>query len=224
MPDKYEIRAHYMPALLCSAPFMALGIYFIAQLDDQFWNSVLTQAFGGVTMSFALYFLAAFTCRHIGKWFEERIFGQGRDFPTTEFLLDTDANLSQERKQEIYNKVKTDFGIDLSNKTDGSSAGRKRIHEAVGQIRQRFFKKNEMILQRNIQFGFAKNLAGGAAAATGASLMLCALAVVSGQDQVLNVSILLLCIYTVLSLYGLVAMKSNAKRYAHTLFDEFLAS
>jgi hypothetical protein len=224
MPDKYEIRTHYMPALLCSAPFMALGIYFIAQLDDRFWDSVLTQAFGGVTMSFALYFLAAFTCRHVGKWLEDRVFGQGKDFPTTKFLLDSDTNLSHERKQEIYAKIKTEFNIDLAGKTDGGSAGRKRIHEAIGQIRQRFFKKNEMILQRNIQFGFAKNVTGGAIVAVITSLLLCVLSVLSGQHQVLKVSVLLLCAYILLGLYGLAAMKSNAGRYAHTLFDEFLAN
>src|SRR5687768_11348989 len=110
MIDKYEVRTQYIPALLTSAPFIAFGFYFLGQLDTTFWNSLLTQAVSGVSMTFALYYLSAFTCRHAGKWIEDLMFQKGKNFPTTHFLLDDDTNCSLERKNEICKKIKKDFG------------------------------------------------------------------------------------------------------------------
>jgi len=224
MIDKYELRAQFMPALLCSAPFIAFGFYFLSRLDTTFWGALLAQTVGGITMTFALYYLAAFVCRHVGKWLEDWMFKEGKDFPTTSFLLDRDANCSPERKKEILVKIKKEFEINLEGKTTDTAANRRRIHEAIGQVRRRFFKKNEMILQRNIQFGFSKNIAGGALVSALVSMALTLLAVLANDQQALQIALVLAVIYLVLAVYGLVSMGSNAKRYAQTLFDEFLAS
>lgn len=224
MIDRYEVRAHYIPALLCSAPFIAFGFYFIRSFDEVFWASLFTQTIGGLTMSFALYYLAAFTCRHTGKWIEDVMFSHGKNFPTTHFLLDGDDSCSPERKVEIYQKIKTDLGIDLKGKTADTPKNRQRINEAIGAIRQKFFKKNQAILQKNIQFGFSKNTAGGALVSLVASLVLFLLAIQVKSVQVTYVLATLVFLYLILFLYGLIATRSNSRRYAYTLFDEFLAS
>lgn len=222
MPDKYEIRAQYTPAILCSVPFILFSFYYLNTLNGDFWNSVGAQAAGGVTMAAALYYLAAFACRHTGKWLEDRIYARGNKFPTTEFLLDKDTSCSPERKQEIIRKINSDFSIDLSGRGEDTSSNRLRIHEAVGAIRQLFFKKNEMILLRNIQYGFAKNLAGGAIIALAASFATALFSVLAKAEAPFQISILLIVWYAMLATYGLLAMRSNSRRYAHTLYDEFL--
>ena len=174
-------------------------------------------------MTAGLYFLAAYTCRHVGKWLEDKMFDEGASFPTTQFLLEADSHLSEERKKAIRSKIQNDFDIDLNTRTSNTYASRQRIHEAIGRVRQLFFKKNDIILMRNIQFGFAKNLAGGALMALGVSLVILIISITTPLEAPISISISLIIWYGILSLYGLVAMRSNAKRYAHILFDEFLA-
>ena len=224
MPDKYEIRAHYAPALLCSAPFIAFGFYFLGRIDGGFWNTLLAQAVSGISMTFALYYLAAFVCRHAGKWLEDTIFGYGINLPTTDYLIEGSALCSAERQDQIRTKILREFDINLNSKKADTRDNRRRIHEAVGGVRRKFFKKSEIILQRNIQFGFSKNLAGGALVSLAASLALGIISAIQHNSTCLTVSTLLAAWYTVLAVFGLIAMKPNAIRYAHTLFDEYLAS
>ena len=171
MADKYDVQARYAPALLCSVPFILLGFYFLNDIDSTFWSSAFGMSIGSLSLSAAMYVLASHACRIVGKVLEEKIFNNGADFPTTLFLLDGDANFTPERKKMIYSKINTEFGVDLSGKTSDSPQNRRLIHECVGQIRSKFYKKNEMVLQRNIQFGFAKNLAGGSLIAIIASIV-----------------------------------------------------
>lgn len=224
MPDKYEVRTQYTPALLCSVPFIAIGIYFIGGIDAGFWSSVLGQTAGGISMTVALYYFAAFICRHVGKWIEERVSKNGLYFPTTDYLIEDSKICTPERQSEIIKKINNEFGIDLSSRQADSESNRRRIHEAIGAIRKKFFQKSDPILLRNIQFGFSKNLAGGALVAALTALCLAIGSVLTQNTVSFKVSIVLFLIYVVLTIFGLMAMKSNGIRYAHTLFDEYLAS
>jgi hypothetical protein len=223
MPEKYEIQARFTPALLCSAPFIAFGFYFLSGADKGFWSTLLAQAVAGVSMTFALYYLAAFVCRQIGKWLEDKMYGNGLNFPTTDYLIEGSILCSSERQDSIRYKIEQEFGIDLAAKKADTGANRRRINEAVAAVRRKFFKKSEIILQRNIQFGFAKNLAGGAILSFVASLLLGIISVASLNYTSATVSALLAVWYASLSAFGLMAMRSNAIRYAHTLFEEYLA-
>lgn len=223
MPDKYELNTQYIPALLCSLPFILVVMYFISKIDASFWGAVLTQTAGGIGISGAIYYLASYTCRHVGKWLEDAMFNNGESFPTTTYLLDYDTHFSNEHKQEIRSKIFNNFNIDLKDRTRNTHASRQRIHEAVGRIRQQFFKANDMILMRNIQFGFSKNLAGGSLVALVVSVALLTISLTAQTQLSSNMCVILIFWYVALSIYGLIAMRSNAKRYALALFDEFLA-
>ncbi len=224
MADKYDREARFAPAILCSAPFVAVGFYMLSQVDLEFWKLIFTLGVGGVTMTYALYQLAFHSCRWAGKYLEEKLFDEGRSFPTTSFLLDNDNTCSADRKVAIIKKLKSDFGIDLKGKTEDSLQNRIVIHEAIGQIRKKFFKKDTLLLQRNIQFGFAKNLTGGSAVAaivSGLGLIVCSIFSATVASQTLAI---LLGIYTVMTIVSLWATRFTAKHYAITLFDEFLGS
>jgi hypothetical protein len=224
MPDRYELRTQYIPALLCSLPFTALGVYFLHNLDTAFWNTVLAQAAGGIGMAAALYYLASKICRSVGKMIEEKTFKDGREFPTSRFLMDDDDHFSDDFKQEIFRKVKNELGIELSGKTSDRATDKKRVHEAVGRIRQKFFQKNELIAQRNIDYGFSRNLLGGAIVALLASVLVAALSTLTNADTALRISALLIIWNILLIVFGWLTLRSNADRYAHTLFTEFVSS
>jgi len=224
MPDKYELRTQYIPALLCSLPFTLFGVYFLHNLDTDFWNTVLAQAAGGFSIAAALYYFASKVCRSVGKLIEEKIFKDGREFPTSRFLMDSDEHFSDDFKQEIFIKIKGEFGIELDGKTAGRATDKRRIHEAVSRIRQKFFMKNDLIAQRNIDYGFSRNTLGGAVVALVASIGLAILSLLTDADAALKLSALLIIWNALLIIFGWLTLHSNADRYAHTLFTEFVSS
>lgn len=221
-PDRYDIEARYVPALVCTIPFLFLGFYYLNGLDSAFWRSTFAVNVGSISFSSAIFFMLVHFCRAIGKAIEEKIYRDGLSFPTTEFLLDNNTSLSKERKSEIIKKVNDKFGVDITNRTGNTDTNRLLIHECVSQIRSVLRKNNPMILQRNIQFGFAKNLLGGSVLAFFTSTFGLAASVAASNNQATRVSFVLICCYSVLVLASFLLMRLAAKHYAHTLYEEFL--
>lgn len=221
--DRYDIEARYIPALACAVPFLFFGYYFINGIDGAFWQSAFTLTVGSVGLSTALYLIAIHFCRTLGKVIEEKWFRKGLSFPTTEFLLDSDTNLTPSRKAEIRGKIKKRFKIDLSNSTGGTDTDRQRIHEAIGQVRKIFYRDNHLVQQRNIQFGLTRNLLAGslvASAVSAAGLLISSLASNSTASAVATI---LLVSYALLAAISALLLKFTARQYACTLFDEFIA-
>lgn len=222
-PSKYEVQARIAPALLCCAPFVATGFYFLNKIDASFWGALLALNVGGIGMSYALYRLAVQACRLAGKYLEERIYKGGKEFPTTTYLLDDDTNCSQECKTAVIAKIKAKFKIDLQGKTNDSQANRTAVHEAVGLIRSKSYENN-MVLQTNIHYGFTRNLAGGSIVAAIVSVIALVGSFAFSATTATYVLACLLTIYTVAAIVSYWAIRFTAKHYAHTLFTEFLAS
>ena len=222
-PDRYDIEARYAPALVCSVPFLFFGFYFFSGLATEFWHSAFAVNTGTISLSSAIFFVLVHFCRMVGKIIEEKMYRDGLNFPTTTLLLDNSTNLSEDRKAKIIAKIKSSFGTNIKNRTEGSDSDRRLIHESVGQIRSLFYKKSPMLLQRNIQFGFAKNLLGGSILATLAAIIGLILSKVMSNEQAAGVSLLLVSIYAALALFSYVLVRFTAKHYAHTLYDEFLS-
>lgn len=224
MPDKYDVQARYVPALVCSVPLLFLWFYYLKGLDGSFWQSVSVVAIGSLGLSTALFIVVVHFGRAIGKLMEEKMFKRGLTFPTTEFLLDTDNNLSPDMKAKIISKIHARFGIQLSARTKDTGINRRAIHEAIGQVRSMFYKKNPMVLQRNIQFGLSKNLFGGCVLATGASILGLILSLPSHDTTTLQIAASLIAIYSVVGIGSFVLIPFTARHYATTIYDEFMAS
>ncbi len=224
LPDRYDIEARYVPAVLSSAPFIALGFYFIAGIDVGFWSKLFTLSFGGITMTIALYKLAEQSCRLAGKYIEYRLFKDGLYFPTTTYLIATDNTLSPERKQKLYKKIKKLHKVDLSATSTDTPENRRRINEVVGQVRRVFIGKDTMVAQRNIQYGFFRNLAGGTLLAIPASIVCIILAAIVNSVAAARVSEVLLAAYLLIFIFAVPILRFLGKQYAITLFDELLGS
>ena len=224
MFSTYEIRARLVPALICSVPFLAFGYFFLANIDAAFARMVLAQAIGGVGMMAAMFLFLAFAARYVGTWLQDVMFKDGGRFPTTLYLLDQDDTFSDERKRQIRSKVRKEFDVDISNYTADTVQSRQRIGEAVSHIRKKFFAKSGLALQRNIEFGIAKNIAGGSIIAFAVCLMMVAIGLMASLTTALYFGLIATPIYMLLIAFGWMAMKANAKRYATALFEEYLAS
>lgn len=224
LPDRYDIEARYVPAVLSSAPFIALGFYFIAGIDIGFWSKLFTLSFGGITMTIALYKLAEQSCRLAGKYLEYRLFKDGLYLPTTTYLIVTDDTLSPERKKELYQKIKTLHKVDLSTASIDTPENRRRINEVIGQVRRKFIGKDTMVAQRNIQYGFFRNLSGGTLLAIPASIIGIILATLTRSVAAARVSEVLLICYLLILIFAVPILRFLGKQYAITLFDELLGS
>ena len=221
--DRYDIEARYVPALACSVPFLFFGYYFINGIDGAFWQSAFALTVGSVGLSTALYLIAIHFCRTLGKVIEEKWFRRGLSFPTTEFLLDSDTNLTPNRKVEIRLKIKKQLKIDLNAATEGTDTDRQRIHEAVGQVRKIFYRNNHLVQQRNIQFGLTRNLLAGSLVAIIVSALGLLLSALVSNTAASAVATILLIVYTLLAVISALLLKFTARQYACTLFDEFIA-
>ncbi len=220
----YEVRARIMPAIVCSIPFLAFGYFFLAGIDRGFTEVVVTQMVGGISTMVAMFLFLAFLARHVGTWLQDVMFSEGDRFPTTLLLLDGNPAMSEERKSQVRGKVKLEFGIDLSAHAGDTAKSRQRIGEAVSHIRKKFFGKPGLALQRNIEFGIAKNIAGGSILALVVSLTTSVISFTMGTMDLVYLGMITTFIYTLLVVFGIAAMGTNAKRYATALFEEYLAS
>ena len=213
-----------MPAIVCSIPFLAFGYFFLADIDKGFTQVVITQLVCGISTMMAMFLFLAFLARHVGTWLQDVMFAEGDRFPTTLLLLDGNLTMSEERQSQVRAKVKLEFDIDLSARTGDTVQSRQRIGEAVSHIRKKFFGKPGLALQRNIEFGIAKNIAGGSILALAVSLIISVISFTTGMMELFYLGMIMTSIYTLLIVFGIAAMRTNAKRYATALFEEYLAS
>jgi hypothetical protein len=173
-------------------------------------------------MTIALYKLAEQSCRLAGKYIEYWLFKDGRYFPTTTYLIATDNTLSPERKKELYQKIKALHKVDLSSASKDTPKNRRRINEVIGQVRRKYVGKDTMVAQRNIQYGFFRNLSGGTLLAIPASVIGIILAELTHSAAATRVSEVLLVLYLIILLLAAPILRFLGKQYALTLFDELL--
>lgn len=222
--SRYNVEARYIPSLVCSVPFFFIGYYYLVGIDNQFWSSVTGLTLGGVGFTTAMLIVMVNFCRNFGKFLEEKFFDDGLSFPTTMFLLDTDTNLSPSCKKAVIKKIKEKFDINLTHETVGTVANRRTINEAVRRINSMFFGKNDLLLQRTIQFGFTKNTLAGsiiASIVSGAGIIVSALA---NNITAMHISTTLLLGYVVIALISIASVRFAARHYAQALYGEFMAS
>lgn len=164
--DQYTIIARIFPAAISSIPFFVLYYYFLSdkignflvELFDIKWLSDTTIS---VALIFLLIQLSRFTSKEL---YEKRIYSDGLGLPTTNYLLHADSFYSAEFTKKIHQKIFKDFNIDIPPArkeifdVDGS---RKQIVEAINLIRAMVGKGN-LVQQHNIEYGFVRNVIGGA--------------------------------------------------------------
>ena len=164
--------------------------------------------------------------RLIGKnMFEKRFFNDELKMPTTEFMLYSNNQYSDDYKERFASKVKSKFDITLYSKnlesTDEQTA-RKRIVEAMSSVRKDIFK-NTFLLQHNIEYGAMRNTIGGSLI----GLTICIInyiffLYIVPVDFAVYSSAVLGVIYAIFILFSKSIINSYGKAYAKILFREFI--
>ena len=171
-----------------------------------------------------MYFLTQIN-RFLGKFlFEKNMFNNELEMPTTNFLLYSNTEFSYEYKKQMREQISKDFQIDLPDEQEEISDlenARKRIVEAVGLIRQKV-KNGRLLLQHNIEYGFARNLIGGAIIGLTMSLFDIVYFFNHGNNLIGSISIALAIVFGFLLLIHKPIIKHLGNQYAKRLFQEYL--
>ena len=163
--DEYTVHARIYPGLICSIPAFLL----VAAFDNEAVARVIRdiaaiEILGKFSVGIAAFVLLMQLSRFIGKdVFEAKLFKNELRFPTTDYLLPSNSTLSDEFKETLAQKITSEFGLHLptgeDDQTDQVNA-RNRVKDIVARIRAST-SGAALVLQRNWEYGFARNLVGG---------------------------------------------------------------
>lgn len=228
--NRYNLEARFLPAIIASIPFLIMYFFFLdSQLGDLFKLIFGIKWVGDISTMAAFLFLLAFIGRFIAKdIFEKRWFkGDETCMPTTEFLLYSDKEYSDQFKEKIRLKIKKDFKIDIPSadaEFKNEYGARKIIAEAVGLIRNAL-KDGRLLIDRNIEYGFIRNLIGCAVIAVFISILnIVIFSIIQHNRLAFITSVVIVIIYAMPIIFSKIIIKAHGRRYARTLFQEYAGS
>lgn len=226
--DSYTIKARIFPALLSALPFFVLHFYYLSPRLGQFWGAFLALKIGSdATLLIAAVFLLMQLSRYLSKeLFENRIFADGYSLPTTDYLLHGDSHYSHDYTKHVHARIKEEFGIIIpSERGELADVGRSRqiIQEAVSHIRAKV-GAGRLTLQHNAEYGFIRNLVGGAVIA----LVVCGINIlvfitVATNKPATVISVVLALAYLSILLLSKKLITSFGHSYARILIQEYMA-
>lgn len=173
--DKYDLYARILPALLTVIPLILFHHFYInSELSGFLTKVAAIRWVSELSMPVVFIISFAFANRTMSKMvIENRNFKGEMRLPTTNILLFITGYYSDHYLNKIHNKIYHDFGIKLLSKVEESrdeEEARKRVMEAVSLIIEKV-KNGRLVLQRNIEYGFFRNLIGGSIFAVVFSLL-----------------------------------------------------
>lgn len=224
--DRYNLEARFLPTIIASLPFFVL--YFLNHKLNDFCKFIFSiKIIADISISVAFLILLAFIGRAISKdifenwWFKS----DETKMPTTDFLLYSNSEYSNQFKNKIHQKVKNDFKIKIPSNEDelkNEYNSRKIISEAVSLIRNAL-KNGRLLLERNIEYGFIRNLIGCSVIAVMVSILnIIIFFQITFNHIVLILSISMTILYSFPLIFSKILIKKHGKRYARTLFQEYI--
>lgn len=228
MKQNYYLNARFFPAILTSIPALVLFYKFIAPVYSDSLKGIfsLLPIITAATISAAIVFLLVLINRFLAKEIFQRFyFSDELQMPTTNMLLKSNTELERNIKMKIEQKIKEMFGIkllSLEEEIADENRARQLIVTVVSQIRNSL-RNNAMLLQHNIEYGFFRNLIGGALPAVVFSVVLLCLSCRNGDNAMITISIVFICIYLIPVFLSKCLIKRHGKYYAKVLYEQFLS-
>lgn len=226
--DSYTLKARVAPALLTSVPFFTLHYFLLSPALGAFWGAIIgLKIVSDLTFLTALFFLLMQVNRIVSKEvFEKMMYDNGLNFPTTTILLNADSYFSSEYKKKIYQKIRSDFKINIPSaeqEEKNKYQSRQVIAEAISHTRARV-GKGTLLGQHNTEYGFIRNFTGGnlvAAVMSILNLIIFSWAYPNYKAQI--ISLLMFTVYLMLTLLSRLMIDSVGRSYAKVLIQEYMA-
>lgn len=221
------MTARVFPAILSSFPFFVLHFFYLSPKLGQFWGDLLdVKIVSNVTVALVLLFFLMQLNRYISKTvFEKRIFADGLYLPTTDYLLHLDAHFSPEYTRGVHEKIKRDFNIEIPpahEEARDDKRSRKIIAEAISHIRGKV-RDGRLVGQHNAEYGFVRNLAGGAVIALVMALIDSVIfSLLLPNAIAIWVSVILAAVYIVIVVFAKKMIVSFGQDYGRILIQEYM--
>lgn len=219
---KYQLIARFFPSIIAAIPALLFQYFFLNPEIENFVQYMGSLKFvGDITISIVILYFFSQTNRLIAKSFFEK---SETFLPTTDFLFFSNSEYSPDYKALIYNKIQDEFSLQLPSKEEQIADeinSRKRISEAISLVRKKV-GSGTLLLQHNIEYGFWRNLIGGAIIASIFSIIDIYFALAHYNYEILILSAALLVIYLILLIFHNSILGKIAKLYARVLFQEYM--
>ncbi|HTA77045.1 MAG TPA: hypothetical protein VK791_07805 [bacterium] len=219
--SKYGIVARIFPTIIGLIPLFIFQYFYLRNLLNV--NSVWAATIGNASFSTILiYTFNQYFVRIPSKIFEDWLFKKKLYFPTTNFLMYSDGEYSDELKNNIRQKIRDEFSLKLPNKSEekrDEKSARKRINEAnrlmIGKVQDGY-----LVLQHNIEYGFVRNLWGASLVGSIGALLLISVSAHEGFLRI--VGAILAIAYCVYLAFGFLVIKYFGRAYACKLIEEYV--
>jgi len=227
MINNYYLKARLFPTVLTAIPAIILYNRFIAPIYYEKLENVYSglPTITDTILSSAIVFLFVQINRFLSKEIFQKIYFKDEKYmPTTNLLLKSNNELEVNIKQNIEDKIKSKFNINLLPENDeinNEQRARTLITTTVSQIRN-ILRDNPLLLQHNIEYGFFRNLIGGSFIAFVVSLAIIGLSFYVSDTDTKNLGIVLTIIYFLPILLSKIIIDRYGKYYAKILYEQFL--
>lgn len=221
--DKYTLEARFAPALITMIPILIFYVYYFSPIILCAITPILPVV-AGVSINGALLFGVMQLNRLLSKLiFQKWLYQDELNMPTTDYLLPDNPIIDKVSKKRYYDLIKIDFNIDMKENLQQLTAEvdqRKMIVRVVGQIRKKL-EGNVMLLQHNIEYGFFRNLCGGAVLAMLFMFANIVISIVAKDYSKTTAFVVLLLIYLIPIVFSKTCLKYLGRNYADVLFNQY---
>ncbi len=222
MFNQYNLKARIFPTIICAIPILLFQYFFLSEKISIFLTFLGNLKFAG---DFTISIVILYFVSQINRLFSKTFFEKKEIYmPTTDFLLISNSEYSNEYKVKIYEKLEKDFGLKLpieKEQKKNEIYSRKRISEIMSLARKKV-GSGKLLLQHNIEYGFWRNLIGGTIFAVLFSGITTYFSYSESNKTLLFVSIILLIIYLLILIFNKFIIGRFGKMYARVLIQEYM--
>jgi hypothetical protein len=160
LSDHYERKARFLPAVLSVLPLLPLSAAFGGPLLE--WVKLLG---AGVGLAAVVAVAVSHVASACGNRLQDKLWPDWpHDAPTNRWLHPDEKSISVQQKQRWYEVIKDLLQLDIAYAVEAADPEELRavINDAVQGLRNRLWKapEAERVRLHNIDYGFARNLAG----------------------------------------------------------------
>lgn len=159
--SQYELKARFFPGIIVLTPF-ALAILILYPELISLESSIFT-----IMAVIVIIFFLAKLSREAGKKKEKNLMKKMGNYPSTIMLRYSDNEIDSVTKQRYHNFFKENVhGIELPSSSDHEKENpdfyEQQYNSAVKWLLEntRDYKKYDLLLQDNINYGFSRNMLG----------------------------------------------------------------
>ena len=219
---KYSREARLFPALLCSLPFILLAHFAINSNSD---DSVVKELYKIFIQDLSLAAVLTYLLSQVNRFVSKALFEKQADFPTVKMLLPSSNQMSGEFRKKLETKVKVDFKLSFPKLEDEQrdiDNAKIRIGEIASLIIHKV-RDGRLLLQHNVEYGFARNLIGGSVIALLVSIFcICYFGYINPNHPIYVVSIVFALMYSLPIMFSRLILNQFSKEYAKVLFREYV--